>query len=153
MKRRRRICMKKKKSQGASHYWLPPVVCTAFAKLDRMLDWWGWVLARSLPLSFTFWTGARVLLGLLYCAGGKLPIRGSLIEHWRQEFYKEADLLFITSHSLSLSPTLLRFPLLTVPHSNFLSWSCLQLSSAVFLYPSLLIPPLVSLGLLWLGWI
>ena len=50
----------------------------------------------SLPL----WTEARVLLGLLYCAAGKLPIRATLIEHWKQEFYKEADLLFITSHSL-----------------------------------------------------
>lgn len=60
----------------------------------------------SLPLSL--WTEARVLLGLLCCAGGKLPIRGTLIEHWKQEFYKGADLLFITSHSL----------LLFLPHSS-----------------------------------
>uniref|UniRef100_A0A3B3VIU1 Uncharacterized protein n=1 Tax=Poecilia latipinna TaxID=48699 RepID=A0A3B3VIU1_9TELE len=32
-----------------------------------------------------------------YCAGGKLPIRTTLIEQCKQEFYERADLLFITS--------------------------------------------------------
>lgn len=37
----------KKKSQRASHYWAPPVVCAVFAKLDRTVGCRGWVLARS----------------------------------------------------------------------------------------------------------
>lgn len=81
------------------------------------------------PLPLPLWTEARVLLGLLHCAGGKLPIRATLIEHWKQEFYKGADLLFITSHSLVFFlPHSSVFHWLTLPHSNFLSWSFLQLS-------------------------
>lgn len=132
----------------------------------------GWVrivwLARfgfvSLSLSFSLsgslfslplWTEARVLLGLLYCAAGKLPIRATLIEHWKQEFYKEADLLFITSHSL------LFFFSHTLPFSTgspcHTPTSFLGLFSGsiytVFILPfSLLIPPPPHWRLPWLGW-
>lgn len=96
-------------------------------------------------LPLPLWTEARVLLGLLHCAGGKLPIRATLIEHWKQEFYKGADLLFITSHSLVFFlPHSSVFHWLTLPHSNFLSWSFLQLS-LYCVHPFLLcwsLPPL-----------
>jgi len=102
--------------------------------------WWGLGAGEvSLPLfvylsvspSLFFlplWTEARVLLGLLYCAGGKLPTRASLIEHWKQEFYKGADLLFITSYSNLSLPHSSVLHWLTVARSNFLSRSFLKLS-------------------------
>lgn len=140
------ICMKKEESRSKS------LLSTSCCLYSFCQTWQNAGLVGldtgkvSRSLSFTFWTGARVLLGLLYCAGGKLPIRGSLIEHWKQEFYKGADLLFITSHSLLLSPTLFRFPLAHCATLPFLVFS-----PAPFIpcspYPSLLIPPLVSMGL------
>lgn len=125
-------CVWEKTSQRASRYWVPPVVCAVFAKLDRRLagraGYWQGLTSVSPSLSLPLWTGARALLGLLYCAGGKLPIRGTLIEQWKQEFYKGADLLFITSHSLPLFlPHASIFHWLTMQHSNFLSWSFQQL--------------------------
>lgn len=58
----------------------------------------------------------------LYCAEGKLPIRTTLIEQCRQEFYERADLLFITSLVLLLPHSFI-FRWLTVPYSYFLPWS------------------------------
>lgn len=58
----------------------------------------------------------------LYCAEGKLPIRTTLIEQCRQEFYERADLLFITSLVLLLPHSFI-FRWLTVPYSHFLPWS------------------------------
>lgn len=46
-----------------------------------------------------------------YCAGGKLPIRTTLIEQCKQEFYERADLLFITYLLALLFPTFPYFPL------------------------------------------
>lgn len=57
-------------------------------------------------------------LGLALLCHRKIANPGStLIEHWKQEFYKEADLLFITSHSL-----LFFLPLSSVFFSSTGSW-------------------------------
>ena len=119
-----------------------------FVSLSLSLSLFGSLF--SLPL----WTEARVLLGLLYCAAGKLPIRATLIEHWKQEFYKEADLLFITSHSL------LFFFSHTLPFctgspchtpTSFLGLFSGSIYTAFILPFSLLIPP-PHWRLPWLGW-
>lgn len=96
-------------------------------------------------------------LGLALLCHRKIANPGStLIEHWKQEFYKEADLLFITSHSLlfflPLSPVFFFFfRWFTVPHSSFFSWTFLKLSLCCVHSLPLCCNPLPSRGLPWWG--
>lgn len=124
---RRNVYEKRRvKGQVATEYLLLSVLFLLNLTEVWLVGYWQGLtsVSPSLPL----WTEARALLGLLYCAGGKLPIRATLIEQWKQEFYKGADLLFITSHSLPLFlPHASIFHWLTMQHSNFLSWSFQQL--------------------------
>lgn len=76
---KRRGCEKRRvKEQVAAEF--PPFVFTVFFSLPNLTGGWAGVFlrgrrGRSLSLS-----EASVLLGLLYCSGGKLPIPATLIE-------------------------------------------------------------------------
>lgn len=159
--------MNKTGSQSASRQRAPPVVRRVLFQLDWVLHRPDWVLAKHLFISFSLYSfhlSAAAALFLppsfssshplselrpgstwasLYCATGKLPIRGdTLIEHWKQEFHKEADLLFITSRLL------LFFPPLSSLSFFFGSW-CLtrpaSLSALFFYFPPALFPCCITL--------
>lgn len=125
-----------------------------------------WVLAKRLFISFPLYSfhllaaAARphspshppselrpgATWASLYCATGKLPIQGdTLIEHWKQEFHKEADLLFITSCLLLFFPTLSCY---------FFCSRCLARAPLPGLFPPAVSPsPLgVSHGAAFLPW-
>lgn len=104
----------KKKRRGVkgqvSTEYLPWIVLFLPNLTECLVSWagccWGFFSLYLFSLSLSpselrpgsSWAG-------LYCAGGKLPIRTTLIEQCRQEFYERADLLFITSLSHSFSHT------------------------------------------------
>lgn len=114
-------------SQRASRQRALPVVSGVLFQLDRvrlLTEFWQSVsLSLFLPLfppsprccspsSLStvppLWTTARVHLGFALLWHRKIanPGRHTLIEHWKREFHKEADLLFITSRLLLLFLTL-----------------------------------------------
>ena len=113
----------KTSGQRGSHHWVPPVVCRVPAKnltehwVGGIVCWQGLSLCLSLSLPLSelrpgySWAFSVVLQEIANPA--------TLIEHWKQEFYKGADLLFITSHSLLFLPHSSVFHWLTVPHSSF----------------------------------
>lgn len=103
--------------------------------------WHGRFIFLSLSLCLNWGQG---LQGLLYCAAGKLPIRPTLIEHWKQSFIKK-----LICYSLPLTHSVFFLPHssaffhgLTPPHSDFLSQPFLQLSlNALFILLSAYSPP------------
>lgn len=112
-----------KRSQRASHHWAPPVVCGVLFRLDRALCCLDWVLAKHLFIFLSFfpfilslspsslWTEARVHLGLLYCATGKLPIRAPLwLNTESRSFIKKLICYSLPlTHCFSFSHSLLFF--------------------------------------------
>lgn len=149
--------------QRARHYWVPPVVCSGFFPdlterwAGRIGRWQGLSIFLSpfpfISLPLPLWTEARVHLGLLYCATGKLPIRAILwLNTESRGFIKKLICYSLPlTRCFSISHTLPFFHWLTLPHSSFLSWAFLKLSLYCVHSFLLCCTPLPSWGLPWLG--